>query len=99
MRMTRVLVMLTVATPTLASAQNLRCQWPDTETSCRSAYSRDEVEGSRDDILAQTTQRYVWTWVYPCGNCANYEFVHERDGTSTLVTVRPNQIVEVRVAE
>jgi peptidoglycan/xylan/chitin deacetylase (PgdA/CDA1 family) len=54
------------------------CQWPDTETFCRSAYSRDEVEGSRDDIRAQTTQRYVWTWVYPCGNCADYEFVHDR---------------------
>jgi peptidoglycan/xylan/chitin deacetylase (PgdA/CDA1 family) len=54
------------------------CQWPDTETFCRSAYSRDEVEGSRDDILAQTKQPYVWTWVYPCGNCADYEFIHER---------------------
>lgn len=54
------------------------CQWPDTETFCRSAYSRDEVEGSRDDILARTGQRYVWTWVYPCGNCAEYEFVHDR---------------------
>ncbi len=54
------------------------CQWPDTPTFCRSAYSRDEVEGSRDDILAQTGQRHVWTWVYPCGNCADYEFVHER---------------------
>ncbi|MGB2714817.1 MAG: polysaccharide deacetylase family protein [Vicinamibacterales bacterium] len=54
------------------------CQWPDTETFCRSAYSRDEVEGSRDDIVARTGQRYVWTWVYPCGNCADYEFVHER---------------------
>jgi len=54
------------------------CQWPDTSTFCRSAYGRDEIEGSRDDILAQTGQRYVWTWVYPCGNCADYEFVHER---------------------
>jgi hypothetical protein len=54
------------------------CQWPDTETFCRSAYGRDEVEGSRDDILAQTGQRHVWTWVYPCGNCADFEFVHER---------------------
>jgi peptidoglycan/xylan/chitin deacetylase (PgdA/CDA1 family) len=54
------------------------CQWPDTETFCRSAYGRDEVEGSRDDILAQTGQRHVWTWVYPCGNCADFEFVHDR---------------------
>jgi peptidoglycan/xylan/chitin deacetylase (PgdA/CDA1 family) len=55
-----------------------QCQWPDTETFCRAAYSQDEIEGSRDDILAQTDQKYVWTWVYPCGNCATYEFVHRR---------------------
>ena len=55
-----------------------QCQWPDTATFCRSAYSQDEVEGSRDDILAQTDQKYVWTWVYPCGNCADQEFVHQR---------------------
>ena len=54
------------------------CQWPDTPTFCRSAYGRDEVDGSRDDIIAQTGQPYVWSWVYPCGNCADYEFVHER---------------------
>jgi peptidoglycan/xylan/chitin deacetylase (PgdA/CDA1 family) len=55
-----------------------QCQWPDTAAFCRAAYSRDEIEGSRDDILAATSQRYVWTWVYPCGNCAGYEFVHRR---------------------
>ena len=33
-----------------------QCQWPDTEAFCRAAYSRDEIEGSRDDILAQTDQ-------------------------------------------
>jgi len=55
-----------------------QCQWPDTEAFCRAAYSRDEMEGSRDDILAHTSQRYVWTWVYPCGNCAGYELIHRR---------------------
>jgi Polysaccharide deacetylase len=55
-----------------------QCQWPDTAAFCRAAYSRDEIEGSRDDILAQTSQRHVWTWVYPCGNCAGYELVHRR---------------------
>ena len=55
-----------------------QCQWPDTEAFCRAAYSRDEIEGSRDDILAQTDQRHVWTWVYPCGNCAGYELIHRR---------------------
>lgn len=59
-------------------ARTHQCQWSDTETFCRLAYSRDEVEGSRDDILAQTGQHHVWSWVYPCGNCATYEFVHQR---------------------
>ena len=55
-----------------------QCQWPDTESFCRGAYTMDEIEGSRDDILAQTDQQHVWTWVYPCGNCNGYEFVHRR---------------------
>jgi peptidoglycan/xylan/chitin deacetylase (PgdA/CDA1 family) len=55
-----------------------QCQWPDTESFCREAYSQDEIAGSRDDILAHTEQPYVWTWVYPCGNCADYEFIHLR---------------------
>jgi hypothetical protein len=59
-------------------ARTHQCQWPDTETFCRLAYGRDEVEGSRDDILARTGQHHVWSWVYPCGNCATYEFVHQR---------------------
>lgn len=55
-----------------------QCQWPDTEAFCRQAYSQDELAGSRNDILTNTSQPYVWSWVYPCGNCADYEFVHER---------------------
>ena len=55
-----------------------QCQWPDPESFCREAYSQDEIVGSRDDILGKTEQPYVWTWVYPCGNCADYEFVHRR---------------------
>jgi peptidoglycan/xylan/chitin deacetylase (PgdA/CDA1 family) len=55
-----------------------QCRWPDSESFCREAYSQDELAGSRDDILAHTDQKYVWTWVYPCGHCANYEFVHRR---------------------
>ena len=55
-----------------------QCQWPDTESYCRDAYSQDEIAGSRDDILAATDQKYVWTWVYPCGHCAGWEFIHER---------------------
>jgi Polysaccharide deacetylase len=71
-----------------------QCQWPDTAAFCRSAYSRDEMEGSRDDILAQTDQKYVWTWVYPCGNCASYEFIHERLSLAGYVVARnyPDEI-------
>ena len=55
-----------------------QCSWPDSETFCRQAYSEDELTGSRNDILANTQQPYVWSWVYPCGNCAQYEFIHDR---------------------
>jgi len=71
-----------------------QCQWPDTEAFCRAAYSRDEIEGSRDDILAQTSQRHVWTWVYPCGNCAGYEFIHQRLNQAGYLVARnyPDEI-------
>lgn len=55
-----------------------QCQWPDTQEFCRRAYGQDEVTGSKNDILANTSQPHVSTWVYPCGNCAGYEFVHRR---------------------
>jgi hypothetical protein len=41
---------------------------------CRQFYDDHEVMGSRDDILKNTKQPYVWSWCYPCGNCADYEF-------------------------
>jgi len=55
-----------------------QCQWPDTEDACHRFYDDAEVKGSRDDILANTSQAYVWSWAYPCGNCAQYEFVWRR---------------------
>lgn len=77
------------------------CNWnstrdaivPDTEAFCRSAYSRDEVVGSRNDIVANTSQAYVWTWVYPCGSCARYEFIHERLFRAGYIVARnyPNE--------
>ena len=39
---------------------------------------RREIAGSRDDILRLTQQPYVWSWCYPCGNCAPYEFIQKR---------------------
>ena len=55
-----------------------QCRWPDSQAFCRQAYSQNEILGSRNDILANTQQLYVWSWVYPCGNCAQYEFIHTR---------------------
>ncbi len=51
-----------------------QCKWPDTEEVCRQFYDDYEVMGSREDILKNTGQPYVWSWCYPCGNCAGYEF-------------------------
>ncbi|MEZ5399501.1 MAG: polysaccharide deacetylase family protein [Bryobacteraceae bacterium] len=55
-----------------------QCKWPDTEEICRQFYDDYEVAGSRDDILKNTKQPYVWSWCYPCGNCANYEFAWKK---------------------
>ena len=55
-----------------------QCQWPDTRFFCFRAYTDFEISGSREDIVKHTSQRYVWSWCYPCGNCANYEFVQRK---------------------
>jgi peptidoglycan/xylan/chitin deacetylase (PgdA/CDA1 family) len=55
-----------------------QCQWPDTRLFCFRAYTDYEISGSREDILKNTNQPYVWSWCYPCGNCANYEFVQRK---------------------
>lgn len=55
-----------------------QCQWPDTLNFCFRAYGDEEVTGSRDDILRNTTQTHVWSFGYPCGNCNTYEFVHRK---------------------
>ncbi len=55
-----------------------QCKWPDTDEFCLQAYSDEEVAGSRDDILANTDQPYVWSWAYPCGNCARFDLIHQR---------------------
>ena len=53
------------------------CRRPDTEEYCSAAYTEDEVVGSRDDILRRTKQPHVWSWCYPCGHCANHEFIRK----------------------
>jgi peptidoglycan/xylan/chitin deacetylase (PgdA/CDA1 family) len=55
-----------------------QCQWPDTLAFCFRAYTDYEVSGSRDDILRNTDQPHVWSWCYPCGNCAPQDFVHRK---------------------
>lgn len=54
------------------------CKWPDTEEFCDAAYTDGEIAGSRDDILKNTAQPHVWSWCYPCGNCAKYPFIQKR---------------------
>lgn len=55
-----------------------QCKWPDTFPFCFRAYTDYEIDGSRDDILRNTDQPYVWSWCYPCGNCAGFDFVHRK---------------------
>jgi peptidoglycan/xylan/chitin deacetylase (PgdA/CDA1 family) len=55
-----------------------QCQWPDRRLFCFRAYTDFEITGSREDILKHTAQPYVWSWCYPCGNCAQYEFVQRK---------------------
>ncbi len=55
-----------------------QCRWPDTSFFCFRVYTNYEVMGSKEDILKNTQQPYVWSWCYPCGNCSNYEFVQRK---------------------
>jgi peptidoglycan/xylan/chitin deacetylase (PgdA/CDA1 family) len=65
-----------------------QCKWPDTEEFCRGAYSDDEIRGSIRDILEHTPQKYVWSWAYPCGNCADRRFVQERLAAAGYLAAR-----------
>jgi peptidoglycan/xylan/chitin deacetylase (PgdA/CDA1 family) len=69
------------------------CKRPDTEEFCAAAYTDAEVIGSRDDILKNTTQPYVWSWCYPCGHCANHEFIQKKIADAGYIVARnyPNE--------
>jgi hypothetical protein len=54
------------------------CRFPDTAVFCFLSFNRYEIVGSRLDILEHTDQPYVWSWAYPCGNCAGRRFVQRR---------------------
>jgi peptidoglycan/xylan/chitin deacetylase (PgdA/CDA1 family) len=70
------------------------CKRPDTEAWCSAAYSDYEVIGSRDDILRLTGQPYVWSWCYPCGHCANHEFIQKKISAAGYIVARnyPDEI-------
>jgi peptidoglycan/xylan/chitin deacetylase (PgdA/CDA1 family) len=61
-----------------AHSRGHRCHRRDTPAFCFGALSRHEVLGARTDILAHTGQPYVWTWAYPCGNCAGWRFAQRK---------------------
>jgi peptidoglycan/xylan/chitin deacetylase (PgdA/CDA1 family) len=66
-----------------------QCQWPDTFLFCVAAYTDYEVTGSQHDILSHTSQPYVWAWAYPCGNCADREFVQRKLARAGYLVARP----------
>lgn len=65
-----------------------QCKWPDDEQFCSAAYSESEIRGSRDDILANTRQPYVWSWCYPCGNCASQKPIQDRLAAAGYLVAR-----------
>lgn len=75
------------------------CKKPDNETFCDAAFNDYEVKGSRDDILRLTLQPYVWSWCYPCGNCAEYAFVQKRIADAGYIVARnyPNELTNGHV--
>lgn len=64
------------------------CKRPDTEAFCTEAYTDAEVRGSRDAILKRTQQPWVWTWCYPCGHCANYDFIQKKIAAAGYIVAR-----------
>jgi peptidoglycan/xylan/chitin deacetylase (PgdA/CDA1 family) len=64
------------------------CRRPDTAEYCSGAYTDDEIVGSRDDILRRTKQPHVWTWCYPCGHCANHDFIRKRIADAGYIVAR-----------
>lgn len=76
-----------------AHARTHPCNRPANEAWCAAAYNEAEVAGSRDDILKRTHQPHVWTWCYPCGNCADFDFIQKRIAAAGYIVARnyPNE--------
>jgi peptidoglycan/xylan/chitin deacetylase (PgdA/CDA1 family) len=69
------------------------CGRPQSEAFCAEAYTDAEVTGSRDDILKRTQQPYVWSWCYPCGHCADHDFIQKKIAAAGYLVARnyPNE--------
>jgi len=71
------------------------CHRPQSDTTsedykafCTTNYNDLELKSSRDTILKRTTQPYVWTWAYPCGHCATFDFVQKRIAEAGYIVAR-----------
>jgi peptidoglycan/xylan/chitin deacetylase (PgdA/CDA1 family) len=64
------------------------CRVPESILFCLTHFTIDEIEGSRDDILRNTGQPHVWSWAYPCGNCADREFVQRKIARAGYLSAR-----------
>jgi hypothetical protein len=64
------------------------CGRPESEAFCSEAYTDAEIIGSRDIILQRTQQPYVWSWAYPCGHCANYDFIQKKLAAAGYIVAR-----------
>jgi len=71
------------------------CSRPQSDTTsdtyksfCDANYNDSELIASRDTILKRTGQPYVWTWAYPCGHCANLEFIQKRIAAAGYIVAR-----------
>jgi peptidoglycan/xylan/chitin deacetylase (PgdA/CDA1 family) len=69
-------------------SQTHPCRRQETEAACAEAYTDAEIMGSRDEILKQTRQPYVWTWCYPCGTCANLAAIQKRIAAAGYLVAR-----------
>lgn len=76
-----------------AHSRRHRCCPRETGFFCFLSVNRYEITGARDDILEQTNQPYVWSWAYPCGNCAFRRFVQRRVERAGYVAARAHQEV------
>lgn len=64
------------------------CRVPESFRFCLSHFTIDEIEGSRDDILQNTGQPHVWSWAYPCGNCADRRFIQRKIARAGYLVAR-----------